>query len=194
MDKELQIMFIDALSEKWDSYHDDRQEFYRQIREDCGILVTEQVPGDLRPDVIFVHQSFLFQSNLMDTNSQRHSSVADALFVFYGNNGQSQLEIGDKEVSYFNFYILQTNFRGFLEEVIVEGLQRRSWESLFGFDPELERLLEPFSTLSPFESSLPWATDEFGGVKTVREENGTEVRQTIKDELSAYVTSRLKEK
>jgi len=147
------IIFIDTQNEKSNSFHLDRQDFYSKLNKEYKIPVVENIATTNKADIVFVHQSFYSDSNLMISSSERNPIVKDAIFVFYGNNSQEKIEITTDEVSYFNFYVLEQNFKAFINELTSNDLQDNSWNALLGFDHVLEELLKAFVETSPYETN-----------------------------------------
>lgn len=181
------IFFIDSRNPESRDFHKDRQNFYEKLINTYKITVVEKITPDIIPDIIFIHQGFKMNSNLMSSESKRNPLLENSIFIFYGNNPQEALKISEKEISYYNFYTLEENFDEFYDELSKSGLINSVWDTLLGYDPQLEKLLEPFQNLSPFEVNLPIAKDESGSSK--KDNKGKEI--TIKQDLNNYINKKL---
>jgi hypothetical protein len=157
------IIFIDSQNENDKSFHLDRQEFYKTLKKDYKIQVVENISENDNSDIVFIHQSYFGDSNLMISSSERNELVKDSVFVFYGNNSQEKLDISEKEVSYFNFYVLHENFKAFHKELSQSrSIEDSSWQTLLGIDPKLEELLKYFENQKPvLELQDPRTKKEF---------------------------------
>lgn len=147
------IIFIDTRDKTNSAFHLDRQDFYTSLNNEFSISVLENLSSADKADIVFIHQGFYSDSNLLISSSERNPIVKNSLFVFYGNNTQEPISIDKNEVSYFNFYVLKQNFKAFIEELSKNELKESSWNILLGFEPRLEELLESFESVSPYETT-----------------------------------------
>jgi hypothetical protein len=142
------------------------------------------------PGILFYHGSdeiYLREGNR--SSSPFRKEIENIYLIEYGGDPTVRTQSEKNIVSYIKYSDLQERLEDIINQInsLTEITKAKLEAIIFAIDPELERRLKPFATLSPFTIKLEKAKDENGNAEI---KDGKEL--TIKDVLTDFVSEKLK--
>ncbi len=160
----------------------DRKKFWQSVKN-LGLKISKEKTELVNVDIMFIHKGD--KKSLIDTDWDGESenykeNVSKIWKVIYGGGNTCQNKTDDTyEIEHINYGDLSKRLNYIIPRLQKEKITFELLEELiFDSDPELENLLKPFETLSPFEMNL----------QIVKDKNDNDI--SIKEALNRYISEK----